>query len=107
MRNPRAARAGPAATGAYSVGTDDRLLHDAGARGQHVPTTVPRAAIAAADAITSMIWRMAAQGRSAEAITARAHDMNRGYREPFAAEDVDGKIEHILATISDNAGASS
>ena len=60
-----------------------------------------------AESISRAIWRMASLGVSAEAITSRAHEMNRAHGSPFAAEDVDGKIEHILATISDNAGASS
>lgn len=60
-----------------------------------------------AESISRAIWRMASLGVSAEAITSRAHEMNRAHGSPFVASDVDGQVEHILATISDNAGASS
>ena len=106
MRNPRADGGGPAAAGARStLGSEGFALSGADPSAQPSSPVVPRATIAAAK-ITSAIWTMIAQGRSAAAITTRAHDLNRTLGLPFDPSDVDGEIEHILATISDNAGAS-
>ena len=59
-----------------------------------------------AESISRAIWRMASLGVSAEAITSRAHEMNRAHGSPFAASDVDGQVEHILTTIADDAEVS-
>jgi hypothetical protein len=102
MERPRTPGAGIARAWG-SLGGENHAHIEIGPSAQRCSPAAPRAVLAAAESISRAIWRMAAEGRPADAITIRAHDLNRSHGSPFDSLDVEGQVEHILASIPDDA----